>query len=219
MNFKSKKWTVPVLVFLIILALGILIQFSVGGVVFKNNLNSFFLNSYYKNPFYKQSSVDISLADSYLKFNFDIIEGDKGVFLNFINRWYGTEEEVKTLRLGVDENLVKILSPVLPAKLDLKISDKTLDFKSQSLPALQTSLTGTEINFATQSGKFKLKYSSPSQYHLEMENPSELALYATQSGVLTASSKIEGLFKSLTQVATIELSVSGKNISGKIVLR
>lgn len=219
MNFRSKKWTVLLLVFLIILAIGIFIQFSVGTGVLRDNLKSVFLNSYYQNPFYQQSEVNVSLTDSHLNLDFEIIENDKLTFGNFINNWFGINEDIKSVKVGIDENLTQFLSPILPAKLNIKIDVKSLEFKSQDISRLKTALTGTEIDFATGSGKFKLEYSNPTEYKLEIENPSDMALYATASGVLTVSDKTEGLFKSLPQVATIELSVSGKNISGKIVLK
>lgn len=215
------------LVFLIILAFWVFIKFSMDTGGFRDNLKSFFLNSYYNNPFFenslrfhlKQSEVNASLVDSELTLNFEIIEDDKLAFQNFVNNWFGVREEIKSIKVGIDESVIQVLTPILPAKLNLTVKDKSLDFKNQPISVLQTAMTGTEINFATGSGKFKLKYSNPTQYQIRMENPAELALYATNSGMLTASSKIDGLFKSLPQVATIELSVGGKNISGQIVLK
>lgn len=211
MNFRSKKWTVLLLVFLIILASGIFIQFTLGSGIF--------LNSLPQSPFRKQSEVSVSLADSKLKLDFEIIEDDKETFQNFVENWFGADEEIKSLDFGIDENLTKILLPILPAKLNLKIAGQSIEFKSQGVSALQIAMTGTDINFATGSGKLKIKYQSPTQYQLNMENPEDLAYYATASGMLTISSKIDGLFKSLAQVATIELEVSGKNIAGRIMLR
>lgn len=219
MNFKSKKWTVLLLIFLIILAIGIFIQFSLGLGVFRSDLKSFFVNTFSQSPFGRQSQINVSTTDSSLKMSFEIIDSDKPVFGNFVRNWFGTNEEIKTLDLNLDKNLIEIISSVLPAKLSLKVTDKSLEFRNQVVPGLQTSITGTDINFATGSGKLQLKYVSPSQYRLYIMNPNDLAFYATSSGMLTASSKIDGLFKSLPQVATIELSVSGKNITGSIRLK
>lgn len=208
MNFRSKKWTVLLLIFLILFTVSIFIQFSLGlGGTFS------------KSPFRRQSEVSVSLVNSKLKLDFAIIEDDKLALQNFINNWFGAKEEVKSLSIGIDENLAQILLPVLPAKLNIKITDKSLEFQSQGVPGLQTVLTGTEIDFATGSGKIRLKYSNPTEYQLGIENPEDLAIYATESGILTTSSKISGLFKSLPQVATIDMEVSGKNISGRIVLK
>lgn len=208
MNFKSKKWTVLLLIFLIVLAVSIFIQFSLG-----------LSGTFSKSPFHKQSEVSVSLANSKLKLDFETIEDDRLTFQNFIENWFGTKEEIKSLDFGIDENLLQILSPILPTKLSFNVKDKILEFKSHAIPGLQTALTGTDINFATGSGKLRVKYSNPTQYQLGIENPEDLIFYATASGMLTTSSKIEGLFKSLPKVATIELEVSGKNIAGKIVLK
>lgn len=219
MNFKSKKWTILLLIFLIVLAISIFIQFSLGLGVFRNDIRSLFLNTFSQSPFNKQSRVDVSLIDSKLKLNFEIMNEDKPAFQSFVQNWFGIRDEIKSLDFGIDDNLVQTLSPILPARLNLKITDKTLEFRNQTVPGLQTALTGTDIDFATGSGKFKVRYTGPTQYQLNIDNPADLAFYATSSGILAASSKIDGLFKSLPQVATIELSVTGKNIAGRIVLR
>lgn len=219
MNFKSKKWIVPGLIFAILLAIIIFIHFTVGLGVFQNNLKNIFLNTFSQSPFRKQSEVSVSIIDSNLKMNFEIIDEDKTAFRNFIRNWFGVNEDIKNLDFAVDQNVLSALSPILPAKLNLKVADKALELKNQSLPGLQTAMTGTDINFATGSGKLKVKYAGPLEYQLKIDNPEDIAVYATASGMLVASNKIEGLFKSLPQVATIELEVSGKNINGKVVLR
>lgn len=219
MNFRSKKWTVLGLFILIILAVSIFIQFTLGLGVFRSDLKNIFLNSISQNPFHKQSKLNASLVDLQLSLNFEILESDKTAFQNFVWNWFGEQEEIKSIKMAIDKNLAQTLAPILPAKLNLKIADNFLEFKSQSIPELKTTLTGIDIDFATGSGKLKLKYANPTQYHLDIENPNDLAFYATASGLLTASDKIDGLFKSLSQVATIELEVFGKNITGRIVLK
>lgn len=219
MNFKSGRWTAALLIFLILLAVTIFIQFSLGLGVFKSDIRNSLLGLFSKSPFYKQSEVRVYLQDSNLKFDFEITEEERSVFSRFVSNWFDKEEEIKSVSFGVDENLSGFLLPVLPADLKIKFTDKSVEFRNQSVTGLQTALTGTEIDFATGSGKIRLKYSNPTEYKLGIENPEDLAFYATESGILTASSKISGLFKSLPQVATIEMEVSGKNISGSIKLK
>lgn len=219
MNFRSRKWTVLLLVFLIILSLGVFIKFSLGFNYFDRDFKGLFFNSFSKNPFARQSELKVSLTDLRLNLDFELIEEDKPKFKSFVKNWFGVDEEVKSLGFGIDENLKVNLSPNLPADLNLEIYDKYLKFKSQGSPGLQNALVKTDFNFATASGKFSLKYSDPSRFHMEMKNPEDLIFYATSSGILTASGKLDGLFKSLPQVATIELNVNGKNISGQIVLK
>lgn len=219
MNSKSKKWIAPGLVFLIFIAILVFIHFTIGLGVFQSNLKNIFLNTFSQSPFRKQSEVSVSIIDSNLKMNFEIIDEDKPVFRNFVSNWFGVDDDIKTLDFAVDQNVIQAISPILPVKLNLKVTDKSLTLKSQYASGLKTAMTGTDINFATGSGKLKVKYAGPLEYQLKIDNPEDIAVYATASGMLVASNKIEGLFKSLPQVATIELDVSGKNINGKVVLR
>src|SRR5690554_5149232 len=114
MNFRSKRWTVLLLISLILLAIGIFIQFSLGLGVFHNEVKSFFQNTFSQNPFNKQSKVQVSLVDSNLRMNFEIIEEDKATFKNFVANWFSTDEEIKNISLGVDKNVADILAPSLP---------------------------------------------------------------------------------------------------------
>lgn len=212
---KSKKWTIPLLVALIILAIGIFIQFSLGFTNFEN----FFLNTFSQNPFKKQSQVNVSIVDNKLNLNFELIDEDKTPFKSFINNWFGVDEEVKSLSFGIDENLKSQIAPNLPVDLNMEVSEKQLDFKSQSISPLQNPLVKTDIDFATGSGSLKVKYTDNSKYQIQIENPDELVRYATSSGILAVSSKISGLFQTLPKISTIELILNGKNIAGKIVLK
>lgn len=219
MNFRSGKWTVPLLLFLILLSVGIFIKFSLGFKTFDQDLAGLFLNSFSKNPFSKQSRLNVSLIDLKLNLIFSLTEEDKPKFQAFIRNWFGESEEVKNVSLGLDKNLKAFLSPNLPVDLNLKISEKSLEFTGQNTPGLQNALIKTDVEFATGEGKLSLKYSDSSRYQLVVENPEDLVSYATGSGIITASEKLEGLFKSLSQAATIELNVNGKNISGSIKLK
>ncbi len=217
--FKSKKWTIPALLLLIFLCIGIFIKFAIGTDAFSANVRSIFLGTFSQNPFKKQSEAQLSLIDSKINLNFQIIEEDKPQFAAFIKNWFGTTEEIKNLSFGIDDSLKSKLTQNQPVNLKLTISDKSLAWSSNALPGLQNAFIKSDIEFATGSSKLSSEYSSSSKYQLKIENPADLANYATASGMLTASSKIEGLFKSLPKVATIELFVNGKNISGKIVLK
>ncbi len=219
MMFKSKRWQILLLISLILLSVGIFIKFAVGTDALSANVRSMFLGTFTQNPFKKQSEVKVSLIDSKINMAFDLIEEDKAKFAAFVNNWFGVAEEIKNLSFGIDESMKAMFSQNLPVDLKLTITEKSVGFSSNMLPGLQNALVKNDIEFATGSSKLDVEYSDSSKYHLKIENPADLAYYATSSGILTASTKIEGLFKSLPKVATIELNVSGKNISGKIVLR
>lgn len=219
MNFKSRKWTVLLLLLLIFLSAGIFIKFSLGFKTFDRDLSGIFLNSFSKNPFAGQSRLNISLTDLKVNLDFNLTEEDKPKFQEFIGNWFGVTEEVKNVSLGVDKGLKAFLLPNLPAELALKISEKSLEFVGQNSPGLQNALINTDLEFATGSAKLSLKYLDATRFQLAIENPDDLVYYATSSGMITASDKVEGLFKSLPRVATIEVNVNGKNISGKVVLK
>lgn len=225
MNFKSAKWLIPGLLILIILAVGIFVKVAFDTNVFGSDFRRMVLGTFQKNPFRKQSEVKVSLIDSRLNMNFDLLEEDKPKFAKFINNWFGATEErslpseVKNLNFGIDENTKHMISQSLPVTLKLAVSEKSLAFGNNSLSGLQNPLIKNSIDFATGSGKLNAQFSDTAKYSIKLENPEDLANYATSSGMLTASDKLAPLFKSLPKVATIELNVNGKSISGEIVLR
>jgi len=229
MNFRSRKWTVPLLLILIFLAIGVFLTASLGKDFFKGDLKGRLLGSFSQNPFRKQSQVKVSLIDSKLNLSFDLIEEDKPKFRLFVDNWfspelsgkYGVEadEDIQTLSVGIDEGTKAMLAQNLPVDLTLAVTEKSLGFGSNKVVGLQNPLVKNDIKFATGSSKLDVEYSDSSKYQLKIENPADLLNYATASGVLTASPKLEGLFKTLPKVATIELNVNGKSISGQIVLK
>ncbi len=219
MNFKSKKWTIPLLLVLISLAIGVFLLVSLGSDFFKGDLKSRFLGNFSQNPFKKQSQVTASLVDSKINLNFDLIPEDKAKFAWFIENWFETSEEITSLSFGIDENMKAMLAQNLPVDLKLIVAEKSLTFNSSIVPDLQNPLVKSDIEFATGSSKLNVQYTDSGKYQLKVEDPSDLANYATSSGKLTASSKLEGLFKTLPKVATIEMRVNGKNISGLIRLK
>lgn len=219
MNFKSKKWLVPLLLVLIILAAGVFLRVSLGEEFWKGDFQSRVLGSISRNPFRRQSQVKASLIDSKINLSFDLAEEDKPKFASFVQNWFGIDEEIKTLSFGIDDNLATMINQNLPVNLNLKVSDKSLEFNSQMVAGLQNAMVKNDIEFATGSSKLNAQVTDSSKYQFKIDDPADLANYATASGMLITSSKIEGLFKTLPKVATIELNVNGKNISGKIVLK
>lgn len=219
MNFKSKRWQIFLLVSLIVLSLGIFVKFAIGTDEFSKNIRSMFLGTFSQNPFKKQSEVEVSLVDSKINLNFEIIGEDKPQFAQFIKNWFNTDEEIKSLSFGIDEKLSAALKSNLPVELNMTITDKSLNFNSQLIQGLQNALIKKDIEFASGSGKLNAQFTDSSKYQINLENPADLVDYATSSGVLTASSKLAPLFKTLPKVATIELNVNGKNISGQIKLK
>lgn len=218
-NFRSKKWTVPLLLVLIFLSIGVFLIVSLGPDFWKQDFKGRFLGSVSRNPFKKQSRVQASLIDSKLNLNFDLIPEDKAKFALFVKNWFGADQEVKTLSFGIDENMEAMLSQNLPVNLKLRVSEKSLEFNSDVVAGLQNPLIKSDIEFATGSAELKGQVTDSSKYQIRIDNPADLLNYATASGKLVASSKIEGLFKTLSKVATIELNVNGKSISGSIKLK
>ncbi len=220
MNFiKSKRWLIPGLIVLILLAVGVFAKVAFDTNLFGSEFRSIVLGYFQKNPFKESSTLKVFLSDSKLNLDFSIIEQDKSSFALFTKNWFETGEEIKNLSFGIDSNLKAFLSPNLPVDLKLDINEKSLSFSSSKFSGLQNPLIKEDFEFATGSSKLDLEYSDSSKYHLSIENPLDLANYATSSGILTTSQKIESLFKSLPKVATIDLNVNGKNISGQIILK
>lgn len=217
MNFNSKKW---IILGLLLVVLGILLFIYVFLLKNLNRAVDFrFLGVFSQNPFKKQSQVHVSLIDSKLNFNFDLTEEDKPKFAQFVYNWFGADQEIKTLGFGVDENTQGIISKSVPIDLKLTIKEKSLDFSNNAALGLQNPFIKSDFNFATGSAKLNAEFADSSRYQVKIDNPSDLANYATSSGVLSTSLKIEGLFQSLSKVSTIELNVNGKNISGSILLK
>lgn len=217
--FKSKKLIIPALIVLILIAVGVLITASFGTDFWSQDLKVRFLGTFSNNPFRKQSQVNVSLVDSKLNLNFELIPEDELRFASFIRNWFGIDERVKTVSFGIDENMTNALKANLPVNLKLIVDERSLGFNSNIVSGLKNPLINSDVEFATGSSKMNAQVTDSSRYQIKLENPEDLVNYATSSGMLTTSSKIEGLFKSLSKVATIELNVNGKNISGKIVLK
>lgn len=218
MNFRSTKWTVILLILLIIFSVGVFLKFSLSPDS-TQGFEAKFLGLFSKNLFLKQSHLMVTLSGAKLNLKFDIADQDKQNFSAFLKNLGSDNEEVQTLNIGLDKNTAEVINPVLPAELDLEINDKSLIFKNKTFGGLQNALVKSDIDFATSGGSLKVRYTDNSKYQMQIEKPEALVNYATGSGILTLSSKIEGLFKTLPKVATIELNASGKSISGKVVLK
>lgn len=212
MVLKSKLTLIllSILVFLLLVLLTLLI------ISHKNLIITFWKES----SFTPKSSAEVFLDGEKVRLNFKIIAEDRAKSLEFAGRLGASKDWLSQgIALDLDKESELKLKELLPLKLSINFEGKKLSFKNSSLLSLRSSLPGERIDFATGSAKFSLRSANIEDFDLKAIEPKQLMEYATSSEIISLSKKVYGVFPILGNIAKMEMSVSGKNISGEILLK
>ncbi len=164
------------------------------------------------------STVEISEVGDQLRLQFNILEQDKEKALAFSNQLEVGDSWQKGISIGLDQKTLNQLEPLLPINTNVSFEGNRVILSSKSFNLLKSGMPQSQIDFATGSANFSWS-AEGSRYNLVMENPVELLVYATSSGKLNLSKKINSVFPIAAKVSTIDLSISGKSLDGSIVLK
>jgi hypothetical protein len=166
------------------------------------------------------STATLSQEHQKLVLKFDLTDAEKKDAESFSKALNVSPKWLEGITLELDPSSVEKLNIALPLKVNVDFSQNNLNLSSKNNKLLSSSLPKNEYHFATESGKLGFKVLSDREFDLEIIDPAPLALYATSSGELTLSSKIEGsILPILSKIGTIKLKVSGSSINGEILLK
>jgi len=165
------------------------------------------------------SSVELYQEGDTLKVKFKLIEQDKPQFLVLSEKLGVNNAWQEGIGMGLDEESMNSIRPYLPLKSDVHLNGNTIQLTGSSFNFMPSGGGGEEISFATDGGT--LRYTGgQTTASVYMEKPSSLVSYATASGKLNLSRKIESeLFSLSDKIATIDMHIKGKSVEGKIVLK
>lgn len=167
----------------------------------------------------QKSTAKVWVDGQSLKLQFDVVDRDKPMLEQF-NQNLGTNDDyLKGISVDLDPQTIQFLQQFTPITLTLKITDHQIGFKSSEIPGFASSFIKDEKQFATESGNLDLKISSNDEFQLNIQDPEPLVKYATHSGQLNLSSKLNPLFPLLERVSTIRMMVNGKSINGVLNLK
>ena len=165
-----------------------------------------------------QSKANISLDGKKVIFNFKIADADWQKVQSLSTNLGINSEWVKGLSIELDENSISYIDQSLPSEVFLNFSDKKIELSSSIFPSLSSALPSKRYEIATQSSSLSLLISSETDYELNLKEPATLLKYATISGQVSLSEKLDPLFPIISKIDTIKVDVKGKNIKGEITL-
>ncbi len=171
------------------------------------------------NPFSSSSKAHFSLFGNNLKIKFEIAEGDKQVFSQIKQKLEIDSNIEQGLDIGLDPKTAEKIKNNLPTSVNLSFRENKLQFSNNILPSLKSSEAGEKVEYASGSGKLNYQTDGSNSMYINLENPSEFIKESTKAGSIYLSENSQSLFKVLSKIATIELNVNGKNISGEIALK
>ncbi|MBI3485873.1 hypothetical protein HY025_02905 [Candidatus Daviesbacteria bacterium] len=202
--FRQKLLSVG-LVIILILAIAFLL-------IFQNQ-------SWVKEKLVQKSTADIFIQGNHLKINFKVKDSGQAKLNSLINNLGVSNDFLNGISLELDSASLAKLSKSLPTQVKLQINDKQISFQGSNTSLLSTGLPNQSFHFASASSSINLKFVSDENYDLEIIDPEPLAVFATSSGTLHLSNKLQGLFPILSKIAKINLVVNGKSLNGELLLK
>ncbi len=173
---------------------------------------------YFQKKVFRKSYTEANIVDRELRLNVSLDNLDKASFESFFKD-LGVSP-IYSLNLKFNDESINYLSKILPQRVNLNfVTAKDVKFQSADILVLDSSLVGEDWNFATSSGKLHLKKRTDQDFILDIFDPGALVPNATSSGKFYLSDKLATLYPILGKIATINLRVNGKSISGEIRLK
>lgn len=165
------------------------------------------------------SSAELYQEQNTLKIKFEILEQDRSQFLALSEKLGVGSVWQEGIGLGLDEESMSSIRPYLPLKTDVHVNGNTIQLTGSGFNFLPSGGSGEEVSFATDGATLRYTVGQTSA-SVFMDKPAVLVSFATASGKLNLSRKIESeLFSLADKVDTIDVHIKGKSLEGKIVLR
>ncbi len=165
------------------------------------------------------SSVLVKRLEEKLYLEFDIKADDMPLAETYSKNLGVSTEWTRGVELVLDEVTLNQLEPFLPARATVTFDDKKLILSSKSHRFLKSALPKDTFSFATGSAELKV-FRDENRLSVLINQPKELVVYATASGKLNLSRKIDSeLFSLADKVATIDVSLMHMSLEGELVLK
>lgn len=178
------------------------------GVVFRN-----------VNSLQGRSSADLSIRDNYLDVSLNIDPKDQPQAEIFFKNLGVDMEGAKNISVGLDQQTLDKVSPLMPLNVAVVFDEKSLSFKNNQLSSLSSSLANTNYEISSGSAKMVFKSSSDREFSLLITDPKPLLEFATTSGKLHVSSLLNPVVPILAKMDRIEIQVDGKSVKGEVRLK
>ncbi len=166
-----------------------------------------------------QSKISVWLEGHKLNLQFEILAEDQVQAQQFFANLGFESVPRDTISLEIDKQTLDNMALIMPTELTVRFLDKSLTFENNATLRLHSSLRSEEFNFATGSGRLVLKTISEKNFNLEVTDPLPLIQYASNSGQIRISQKLDDLLPILLRVDKIKLQVDDKDISGRVDLK
>ena len=167
----------------------------------------------------RKSEVQIERVGNQLVLHFTIVEEDQIAVQKLSEYFHVSTDWSRGIEISLDEKTLDLMEGYLPVKSSVTLEDKRIVFSSRSRDFLQSALPKEDVFFATGSGKLRMS-NGENQFHIQLDNPEVLFSYATESGKLSVSNKVErDLFSFAEKIGTMELRVRPNRLDGSIFLK
>jgi len=165
------------------------------------------------------NKVEIYRDQNTLRMKFQIQDKDKVPFTMLSEKLGVTTKWQEGISFNLDEESMSQIDSYLPLTTDVSIEGTVITLKGGAFNFMPSGGVGDEVNFATNGAT--LKYAGgKTQANLLVNQPAELVSYATASGKVNLSRKIESeLFSLASKVDTIDIEIKGKSVEGEIKLK
>lgn len=221
---KIPKINIPPLNYLILITAAVILVFSVAVLTFfkPETFNTFSLvlsNVFEKTNLASKSSASLEYTVDRVKINFDITERDfKKVEVISAKLGIG-DDWTKGVQLQLNSEMIGYLKDNLPQEFVLNFNEDGLVFTSKGAPVLKSALADKKYEFSTGSSKLTLNSLSPKDYDLEIIEPEKVLKYASSSGKLYVSQRLDGVLPILSKIAKIEIRSRNGEVRGEIKLK
>lgn len=177
-----------------------------------------FSNKFLLSQTIHKSTANFSVQGSKLVIDFDIADIDQDSAIKLSKTLGVNTNWTGGIELELDKQSLEWIEDKNPEKVYLDFSDDSISFNSSPVYALNNVLPEERINFSTGSARLNLVRKRNGDFNLKLKDPQDLIFYATSSGKLTISEKMQILFPILNKIDTIDITLQEKSVKGRISL-
>ena len=203
----------PVVVIITLIS-GFFLLYELNPLLFKTSIGGFL-----KSSVLEKSTADIMIEDTKVRMEFSIAHNDVDA-VNQFNKQLGVSDKwLDGISFNVDKEAAQKLSVSLPTTVVLKFDGRGVTFSNETIGLIAPSFNKKNFEYATGSSTLTLLSNNDTDYNLKVDDPGVLVKESTNSGTFYLSNRLSHFLPVLEKVQTFDLKVSGKNVSGYLLLK